>query len=114
MEFQREFHAYVECIGIRHSLILVAHPRAYELVKQYNQVIQHGLRMQLAVLPSIHPSKALLEVLSGFWILPTHMGFSPFLMLYKKAPRWPMGEAAMVGGDVEVLPENLPDNAWWE
>ena len=45
MEFQGEFHTYLERMGIRHSLISVAHPRANGLIERYNGVIRRGLRM---------------------------------------------------------------------
>ena len=82
-EFQGEFHQYLERMGICHSLISVAHPRANGLVERYNGVIRRGLRKQLAAMPGIHPKEALPEVLAGLRMLPTRIGLSPFLLLYK-------------------------------
>ena len=45
LEFQRDFHAYLECMGIKHSLISVAHPCTNGLIERYNRVISMGLRI---------------------------------------------------------------------
>ena len=83
MEFQGEFHAYLECMGIKHSFISVAHPHVNGLIERYNGMIRRGLRMWLAALPGIHPREALPEVLAGIRMLPTQVGLSPFMLLYK-------------------------------
>ena len=85
-KFQGEFHQYLEQMGICHSLISVAHPHANGLVEHYNGVLCHGLRKQLAAMPGIHPKEALPEVLAGLRMLPTRIGLSPFLLLYKYEP----------------------------
>ena len=95
---------------IRHSVILAAHPRANGLVEQYNGVIHHGLCKQLVAMPGIHPQEALPEVLAGVRLLPTRLSLSPFLLLYKQAPRWSLGEAKIAGNDDTDLPEDCPDN----
>ena len=64
-EFQDVLHQYLEWMGIRHSLISVAHPRANGLVGHYNGMICRGLHKQLAAMPGIHPKEALAEVLAG-------------------------------------------------
>ena len=70
-------------MGIRHSLISVAHSRANGLVERYNGVIRRGLCKQLAAMPGFHIKEALPEVLGDLRMLPTRIGLSPFLVLYK-------------------------------
>ena len=82
-ETRAEFHQYLERMGILHYLISVAHPRANGLVEHYNGVIRHGLCKQLAAMPGIHPKEALPEFLGGLRMLPTRIGLSPFLVIYK-------------------------------
>ena len=38
-------------------------------------------------------------------MLPTQVESSPFLLLYKPEPWWPLGEAMMWGGHVGDLPD---------
>ena len=95
-------------------MISVAHPRANGLVERYNGVIRRGLRMQLAALPGIHPKEALPDVLAGLRLLPTRIGYSPFQLLYKQTPRWPLGDVQVIGGDDGDLPEEVSEDAWWE
>ena len=64
-------------------------------------------------MPGVHWSEVLPEVLAGMRLLPTRVGLSPFTLLYKQAPRWPLGEGAVVGVDDVDLPEESPDDEWW-
>ena len=64
-------------------------------------------------MPGIHWSEVLPEVLAGMHLLPTRVGLSPFMLLYKQAPRWPLGEGAMIGVDDVDLPEECTDDEWW-
>ena len=81
--FQGEFHQYLDQMGIRYSLISVAHPRANGLVECYNGVIHHGLCKQLAAMPGIYPEAALPELLGCLRMPHTRIGLSLFLLLYK-------------------------------
>ena len=36
------------------------------------------------------------------------------MLLYKQHPRWPLGEATQIGGDIMDLPEDVTDDEWWE
>ena len=36
------------------------------------------------------------------------------MLLYKQYPRWPLGEASQIGGDIMDLPEDVTDDEWWE
>ena len=65
-------------------------------------------------MPGIHPKEALQKVLVGLRMLPTRVGLSPLLLLYKQEPWWPLGEATMVGGDVGDLPDEVPEDVWWQ
>ena len=53
-------------------------------------------------------------MLAGIRMLPTYVGFSPFVLLYKQHPRWPLGEASQIGGDIMDLPEDVTADEWWE
>ena len=113
-ECQGELHQYLDRLGIHHSLISVAHPCTNSLVERYNGVICRGLQKQLAVTPGIHLKEVLPEVLVGQRILPTRVGLSPFLLLFKQKPRWPLGEATMLGGDMGDLADDLLEDVWWQ
>ena len=48
-------------------------------------------------------------------LLPTKMGLSPFLLLHKQEPNWPVGAnpaAAITEPDID-LPEDVPNDKWW-
>ena len=79
-------------MGIRHTLISVAHPRANGLVERYNGVIRSGLRKVLAAVPSATCREALPDILAGLCLLPTRIGLSPYYLAFKQAPHWPLGE----------------------
>ena len=36
------------------------------------------------------------------------------MLLYKQHPRWPLGEASQIGGDIMDLPEDVMADEWWE
>ena len=36
------------------------------------------------------------------------------MLLYKQHPRWPLGEASQIGGDIMDLPEDVTADEWWE
>ena len=78
-------------MGIKHTIISVCHPRANGLVERYNGIIRAGLRKMFAALPGVPLRDYLPEILVGLRLLPTKMGLSPFFLLYKQEPRWPVG-----------------------
>lgn len=65
-------------------------------------------------MPGNHPKEALPKVLVGLRMLPAPIGLSPFLLLYKQEPQWPLGEAMLVGGDTGDLPDEVPEDTWWQ
>ena len=36
------------------------------------------------------------------------------MLLYKQHPRWPLGEASQIGGDIMDLLEDVTADEWWE
>ena len=70
-------------MGIRHTLISVAHPRANGLVERYNGIIRSGLSKVLAAMPSATWGEALPDILAGLRLLPTRIGLSPYYLVFK-------------------------------
>ena len=83
-------------------------------VERYNGIIRRVLQKQVAAIPGIHSKETLPEVLAGLHMLPTRVGLSPFLLLYKQEPLWLLGEAKMVRGDLGDLPDDFLEDVWWQ
>ena len=77
---------YLSRLGVQQRLISTGHPRSNGLVERYNGVIKMGLRRVLTALPEMSWSEALPDVLMGIRTLPTRLGYSPFLLVFKQEP----------------------------
>ena len=58
-------------MGIKHTILLVCHPRENGLVECYNSIIRTGLRKMFAALPEVPWQEYLPEILVGLRLLPT-------------------------------------------
>ena len=87
-EFHGRFHHYLTSLGMTHSVIAMAHPRTNGIVERYNACIKGGLHRMLTTIQSQAWWEILPDVLAGLRFLPTHLGYSPFVLLYKQEPKW--------------------------
>lgn len=119
-EFAGVFRAYLRSADVQHALISTAHPRANGLVERYNGAIKKGLRRLRTSFPQAPWTDLLGEVLAGLRMLPSRLGISPFVVVYKQEPAWVgdhAGRPGMVGdlGEEGVQEELLAAQlAWWE
>jgi hypothetical protein len=83
-EFKGQFKEYLEGIGCQLRLIYSAHPRANGLVERYNKCVKEGLRkFVVAAGAKFAWTEFLGDIAAGLRMLPTRLGFSPFLLVYK-------------------------------
>lgn len=82
-EFLGNFDRYLQELGIDHQVISTANPRANGLIERYNRVIKEGLRKMVTLVGTIAWDEVLPEVLEGLRMLPTRLGVSPHLMIFK-------------------------------
>lgn len=75
-------------MGIHHSRITAYNPRANGLAEKYVGVIKAGFRKLKTAFPKGEWYDFLPEIIAGLRMLPSKLGLSPFLMLYKQMPRW--------------------------
>lgn len=87
-EFQGDFKLYLQSMGVHHSQVLSYNPRANGLAERYVGAIKAGLRRLKGALPDEEWYTFLPEVLAGLRFLPTKLGLSPYLMVFKQEPRW--------------------------
>ena len=66
-----------------HRVISTANPRANRLVERYNRVIKEGIRKMITLVGEIAWDEVLPEVLAGLRMLPTRLGVSPHLIVFK-------------------------------
>ena len=119
-EFMGAFTQYLEGIGCKQNFIFSAHPRANGLVKRYNKCIKEGLRkFVVAAGAKFAWTDFLGDIVAGLRMLPTRIGYSPFLLVFKQSPHWgAWGEHAGIGVpdiradpvDGELITQQL---AWW-
>ena len=64
-------------------LTLPNNPQAKGLVKKINGVIGEGLRKMLLAIPEAKVDKVLIKVLAGLQMLPTQLGWQPYLLVFK-------------------------------
>ena len=89
-------------------LIYSAHPQANGLVERYNKVIKEGLRKFIVAAGAQFAWTDFIgDIAAGLRMLPTRVGYSPFLLVFKQSPHWgAWGEHVGVGladvGSVEV------------
>ena len=87
-------------------LIYSAHPRANGLVERYNKVIKEGLRKFIVAAGAEFAWTDFVgDISAGLRMLPTRLGNSPFLLVFKQSPHWgAWGEHAGIGlADLEQL-----------
>ena len=87
-EFAGEFAAYLESIGTVLSVVSTAHPRANGQVERYNAFIKAGFRRMMTACPGTCWFEHLGDVLMGLRLLPTRLGFSLYLLVYKQDPAY--------------------------
>jgi hypothetical protein len=88
-EFKGVFKTYLESIGCKQVLIYSAHPRANGLVERYNKVIKEGLRKFIVAAGAQFAWTDFLgDIAAGMRMLPTRLGYSPFLLVFKQSPHW--------------------------
>lgn len=94
-EFQGAFKRYLEAMGIEHRLISTNHPRANGLAERYVGVVKAGFRRLKSECPGGEWYDFIPEVLLGLRMLPSRVGYSPFMLVYKQSPYFPYlcGEA---------------------
>ncbi len=98
-EFKGAFDTYLRSIGCKLTLIFSAHPRANGLVKRYNKCIKEGLRNFIVAAGAKFAWVDFIgDIAAGLCMLPTRLGYSPFLLVFKQSPHWgAWGEHAGVG-----------------
>jgi transposase InsO family protein len=77
------FDKYLRELGVDHRVISTAHPRANGLIERYNRSIKEGLRKMSTLVGTIAWDELLPEVLAGLRMLPTRLGVSPHLIVFK-------------------------------
>jgi transposase InsO family protein len=77
------FDKYLRELGVDHRVISTAHPRANGLIERYNRSIKEGLRKMSTLVCTIAWDELLPEVLAGLRMLPTRLGVSPHLIVFK-------------------------------
>ena len=83
-EFKGSFKTYLESIGCKQVLIYSAHPRANGLVERYNKVIKEGLRKFIVAAGAQFAWTDFVgDIAAGLRMLPTRLGYSPFLLVFK-------------------------------
>jgi transposase InsO family protein len=82
-EFMGHFDKYLRELGVDHRVISTAHPRANGLIERYNRSIKEGLRKMSTLVGTIAWDEVLPEVLAGLRMLPTRLGVSPHLIVFK-------------------------------
>ena len=70
-------------MGIRRTCISTRHPRANGMVERYNGIIESGFRRMKSVCPDGTWHQFLPEIVAGLRMLPSSLGYSPFLIIYK-------------------------------
>ena len=105
-EFKGAFKVYLESIGCKQVLIYSAHPRANGLVERYNKVIKEGLRKFIVAAGAEFAwTEFVGDIAAGLRMLPTRLGCSPYLLVFKQSPHWgAWGEQlSVVTSDLEDL-----------
>ncbi len=82
-EFLGTFDKYLRELGVDHRIISTAHPRANGLIERYNRSLKEGIRKMTTLVGEIAWDEVLPEVLAGLRMLPTKLGVSPHLMIFK-------------------------------
>lgn len=82
-EFLGSFDKYLQCLGLDYRVISTANPRANGLVERYNRTIKEGIRKMITLVGEIAWDEVLPEVLAGLRMLPTRLGVSPHLIVFK-------------------------------
>ena len=87
-EFKGDFIRYLESIGCTHSPVFVAHPRANGLAERYVAVVKAGCRKYKSLSPNTTWVNHLGDIAAGLRMLPTRVGVSPYLIVFKQEPHW--------------------------
>lgn len=82
-KFDGPFASYLAHMGVEHAVISTAHPRANGLVERYNQCIKRGFCKMSSAFPDTPWHEHLGDILAGLRILPTKLGWSPYLLVFK-------------------------------
>ena len=77
------FDVYLRELGVDHRIISTSYPRANGLIERYNRCIKEGLRKMSTLVGTIAWDEVLPEVLAGLRMLPTRLGVSPHLLIFK-------------------------------
>ena len=78
--------SYLLSMAITHAVMSTAHPRINSLIESYHALLNEGLRRWLANSETKRWWDLLLEVLAGIYFLPSHLGYSLFMLLCKQKP----------------------------
>ena len=76
-------------------------PRANGLVEYYNASIKAVIWWLCSILLGAEWYTVLFDVITGLWFLPTHLGFSLYILCFKEEPVW-HGKFGGRAGLVEV------------
>ena len=87
-QFLGSFDRYLQDLGVDHGVVSTANPRANGLVERYNRAIKEGIRKMVTLVGTIAWDEVLPEILAGLRMLPTRLGVSPHLMVFKQPARW--------------------------
>ena len=82
-EFRGMFTKYFLRLVMQLMLTLPCNPRANGLVERTNGVISNGLQKILTAIPQASAEKLLAEVLSELRMVPTRLGWQPYLLIFK-------------------------------
>ena len=87
-EFLGTFDKYLHELGVDLGGLRTTHQRANGLIERYNCTLKEGIRKMTTLVGGIAWDEVLPEVLAGLRMLPTKLGVSPHLMIFKQPVRW--------------------------
>ena len=105
LEYRGDFAKYCEDLGIRRSPVSVNHPQANGLVERYNGCLKSGFRRLKVACPEGNWYDFIADVAAGLRMLPGTVGVSPYLVVFKQEPHWPISNPAKLVAPEATLEE---------